>query len=206
MISGCVVNVKEWAWGQERARTRPLSAGSGLEAVGARVPGRLTVTGSPALRVKAGSRLGRDRRLARAERERRQLLARLRDTMPYRGRAPGSRRPLGCRARGLRFVSPGRSLLVVDPSGVDDDLVRDVTEIPIDLCARRRGGRPGPVRFGPKCARKQKGSANPRKSAERLSRLHARIAGLQGTPRPSASRGALDRPADALSRELTHAH
>jgi predicted site-specific integrase-resolvase len=30
----------------------------------------------------------------------------------------------------------GRRLLVVDPAGVDDDLVRDVTEILTSLCAR----------------------------------------------------------------------
>jgi predicted site-specific integrase-resolvase len=35
----------------------------------------------------------------------------------------------------------GRRLLVVDPSGADDDLVRDVTEILASLCARRYGRR-----------------------------------------------------------------
>jgi predicted site-specific integrase-resolvase len=35
----------------------------------------------------------------------------------------------------------GRKLLVVDPSEVDDDLVRDVTEILTSLCARRYGRR-----------------------------------------------------------------
>ncbi len=35
----------------------------------------------------------------------------------------------------------GRRLLVVDPSEVDDDLVRDVTEIPTSLCARLSGRR-----------------------------------------------------------------
>src|SRR5258707_7556696 len=35
----------------------------------------------------------------------------------------------------------GRRLLVVDPAGVDDDLVRDVTEILTSLCARRYGRR-----------------------------------------------------------------
>ncbi len=35
----------------------------------------------------------------------------------------------------------GRRLLVVDPSGVDDDLVRDVTEILTWLCARLYGRR-----------------------------------------------------------------
>jgi predicted site-specific integrase-resolvase len=34
-----------------------------------------------------------------------------------------------------------RRLLVVDPSGVDDDLVRDVTEILTSLCARLHGRR-----------------------------------------------------------------
>lgn len=35
----------------------------------------------------------------------------------------------------------GRRLLVVDPSGVDDDLVRDVTEVLTSLCARLYGRR-----------------------------------------------------------------
>ena len=35
----------------------------------------------------------------------------------------------------------GRRLLVVDPAAVDDDLVRDVTEILTALCARLYGGR-----------------------------------------------------------------
>jgi len=35
----------------------------------------------------------------------------------------------------------GRRLLVVDPAQVDDDLVRDVTEILTSLCARLHGGR-----------------------------------------------------------------
>jgi predicted site-specific integrase-resolvase len=35
----------------------------------------------------------------------------------------------------------GRRLLVADPSGVDDDLVRDVTEILASLCARLYGQR-----------------------------------------------------------------
>jgi predicted site-specific integrase-resolvase len=35
----------------------------------------------------------------------------------------------------------GRRLLVVDPAEVDDDLVRDVTEILTSLCARLYGGR-----------------------------------------------------------------
>ena len=35
----------------------------------------------------------------------------------------------------------GRRLLVADPSGIDDDLVRDVTEILTSLCARLYGRR-----------------------------------------------------------------
>jgi predicted site-specific integrase-resolvase len=35
----------------------------------------------------------------------------------------------------------GRRLLVVDPAEVDDDLVRDVTEILTSLCARLYGRR-----------------------------------------------------------------
>ena len=39
--------------------------------------------------------------------------------------------------------APGRRLLVVDPAEVDDDLVRDVTEILTSLCARLYGRRAG---------------------------------------------------------------
>src|SRR5882762_23165 len=39
------------------------------------------------------------------------------------------------------LAAQGRRLLVVDPAEVDDDLVRDVTEILTSLCARRDGRR-----------------------------------------------------------------
>ena len=39
------------------------------------------------------------------------------------------------------LAASGRGLLVVDPAGVDEDLVRDVTEILTALCARRYGRR-----------------------------------------------------------------
>jgi predicted site-specific integrase-resolvase len=39
------------------------------------------------------------------------------------------------------LVASGRRLLVVDPAEVDDDLVRDVTEILTSLCARLYGRR-----------------------------------------------------------------
>ena len=39
------------------------------------------------------------------------------------------------------MAASGRELLVVDPAGVDDDLVRDVTEILTSLCARLYGRR-----------------------------------------------------------------
>lgn len=39
------------------------------------------------------------------------------------------------------LAARGRRLLVVDPAEVDDDLVRDVTEILTSLCARRYGRR-----------------------------------------------------------------
>ncbi len=39
------------------------------------------------------------------------------------------------------LAAHGRRLLVVDPSEVDNDLVRDVTEIPTSLCARLSGRR-----------------------------------------------------------------
>ena len=39
------------------------------------------------------------------------------------------------------LAASGRSLLVVDPAEVDDDLVRDVTEILTSLCARLYGRR-----------------------------------------------------------------
>ncbi|HEU5331608.1 MAG TPA: IS607 family transposase [Actinocrinis sp.] len=39
------------------------------------------------------------------------------------------------------LAAQGRRLIVADPSGVDDDLVRDVTEILTSLCARLYGRR-----------------------------------------------------------------
>ena len=39
------------------------------------------------------------------------------------------------------LTARGRRLLVVDPAEVDDDLVRDVTEILMSLCVRLYGGR-----------------------------------------------------------------
>lgn len=39
------------------------------------------------------------------------------------------------------LAAQGRRLLVVDPAEVDDDLVRDVTEILTSLCARLHGRR-----------------------------------------------------------------
>ena len=39
------------------------------------------------------------------------------------------------------LAAQGRRLLVVDPSEVDDDLMRDVTEILTSLCARLYGRR-----------------------------------------------------------------
>jgi predicted site-specific integrase-resolvase len=39
------------------------------------------------------------------------------------------------------LAASGRRLLVVDPAEVDDDLVRDVTEILTSLCARLYGRR-----------------------------------------------------------------
>ncbi|MCW3819189.1 IS607 family transposase [Micromonospora sp. DR5-3] len=41
------------------------------------------------------------------------------------------------------LAAQGRKVLVVDPAEVDDDLVRDVTEILTSLCARLYGGRAG---------------------------------------------------------------
>ncbi|MFB6398711.1 IS607 family transposase, partial [Polymorphospora sp. 2-325] len=39
------------------------------------------------------------------------------------------------------LAAQGRRLLVVDPAGVDDDLVGDVTEILTSLCVRLYGRR-----------------------------------------------------------------
>jgi predicted site-specific integrase-resolvase len=46
------------------------------------------------------------------------------------------------------LAAQGRRLLVVDPAGVDDDLVRDVTEILTSLCARLYGRRAAADRAG----------------------------------------------------------
>jgi predicted site-specific integrase-resolvase len=44
------------------------------------------------------------------------------------------------------LAAQGRRLAVADPSGVDDDLVRDVTEILTSLCARLYGRRAAAIR------------------------------------------------------------
>ena len=46
------------------------------------------------------------------------------------------------------LAASGRRLLVVDPAEVDDDLVRDVTEILTSLCARLYGRRAAANRAG----------------------------------------------------------
>jgi predicted site-specific integrase-resolvase len=51
---------------------------------------------------------------------------------------------MSCRAGAAveaAFTARGRRLLVVDPAEVDDDLVRDVTEILASLCVRLYGRR-----------------------------------------------------------------
>jgi len=46
------------------------------------------------------------------------------------------------------LAARGRRLLVADPAGVDDDVVRDVTEILTSLCARLYGRRGAVERAG----------------------------------------------------------
>jgi len=46
------------------------------------------------------------------------------------------------------MTAQGRRLLVVDPAEVDDDLVRDVTEILTSLCVRLYGRRAAAERVG----------------------------------------------------------
>jgi predicted site-specific integrase-resolvase len=50
---------------------------------------------------------------------------------------------LGAEYAEAALAAQGRRLMVVDPAEVDDDLVRDVTEILTSLCARRYGRRAG---------------------------------------------------------------
>jgi len=64
--------------------------------------------------------------------KRRQFLARLRRDRFAR---------CGAESVEAALSAPGRRLLGVDPAEVDDDLVRDVTEILTSLCARRYGRR-----------------------------------------------------------------
>ncbi|MCW2933003.1 MAG: Resolvase-like [Actinomycetia bacterium] len=75
--------------------------------------------------------------------ERRKFLALLRDeavttiVAEHRGRFAR----FGAEYVEAALAAQGRRLLVVDPSEVDDDLVRDVTEILTSLCARLYGRR-----------------------------------------------------------------
>jgi predicted site-specific integrase-resolvase len=74
---------------------------------------------------------------------RRQFLALLRDpsvtviAVEHRGRVAR----FGAEYVEAALAAQGRRLLVADPSEVDDDLVRDVTEILTSLCARLYGRR-----------------------------------------------------------------
>jgi hypothetical protein len=63
-----------------------------------------------------------------------------------RSGSPGPVRPVrfarfGAECVEAALAASGRALLVVDPGGVDDDLVRDITEILTVLCARLYGRR-----------------------------------------------------------------
>ena len=73
----------------------------------------------------------------------RKFLALLRDptvatiVVEHRGRFAG----FGAEYVEAALAAAGRRLLLVDPAGVDEDLVRDVTEILTSLCARLYGRR-----------------------------------------------------------------
>ncbi len=75
--------------------------------------------------------------------KRREFLARLRDptvtTIVVEHRDRFAR--FGAEYVEAALAAQGRRLVVVDPSEVDDDLVRDVTEILTSLCARLYGRR-----------------------------------------------------------------
>ena len=99
----------------------------------ARVTGWAAGEGLPAGRVMAGAGSARNGK-------RRKFLALVRDgsvttiVVEHRDR-------FGAGYAGAALAASGRRLLVVDPAGVDDDLVRDVTEILTALCARLDGRR-----------------------------------------------------------------
>ena len=87
---------------------------------------------------------GGDRGRIRAKRgKRRKFLALLRDpavTMIFVEHRDRFAR-FGAECVEAALSAQGRKLLVMDPAGVDDDLVRDVTEILTSLCARLYGRR-----------------------------------------------------------------
>jgi hypothetical protein len=60
-------------------------------------------------------------------------------TSDQRGRARDRFFRFGAEELEAALAAQGRCLLVVDPFEVDDDLVRDVTEILPSCCARRSG-------------------------------------------------------------------
>ena len=57
------------------------------------------------------------------------------------------------------LAASGRRMLVVDPAEVDNDLVRNVTEILTSLCARRYGCRAAANRAARGCRRDGNGCA-----------------------------------------------
>src|SRR5215472_17184145 len=91
----------------------------------------------------APGRACRDRGRFRAEREAPQVPrpAPRPDGDSDRDRAPDRFARFGAEYVEAALAAQGRRPLVVDPSEVDDDLVRDVTEILTSLCARLYGRR-----------------------------------------------------------------
>ncbi len=142
------MNVKEWARGQGVWYAAVLRwFRSGKLPVPAYRAGRLIVIGSPVPAPATGQRLPVDRVVTEAgsavDGRRRKFLALLRDesvtavVVEHRG---------GFARFGAGYVeaalsAQGRRLLVVDPPGVDVDLVREVTGILTSLCARLYGQR-----------------------------------------------------------------
>jgi predicted site-specific integrase-resolvase len=65
---------------------------------------------------------------------------------------------------GYLALAGGRRLIILDPDEVDDDLVRDVTEVLTSFCARLYGRRSARNRAGKalRCAARDTGLASPR--------------------------------------------
>ncbi|WP_189047172.1 recombinase family protein [Micromonospora sonchi] len=138
------MNLKEWAASQGVAYvTARRQYAAGKLPVPTYPPGRLIMVGEPlACSTEVGSAFNGHRE---------KFLALLCD--PAVGTIVVEHRDrfacFGAEYVEAALSAQGRRLLVVDPAGVDNDLVRDVTETLTSLCARRYGRRAAADRARP---------------------------------------------------------